>query len=80
MTLQELQKHVLQLVIRDRIALIQSVLTSIQQETLPPVTLRSSPETLLKLEEWTQSLVGVIRLETEEPKDAYVDYLEEKYR
>ncbi len=67
MTLQELEKQVLELPISDRWRLVQYVLTSIQQETLSVI---SNPivEPLTKLDPWTQSLIGVIRLETENPQ------------
>ncbi|MGF1515741.1 MAG: type IV pilus assembly protein PilM [Elainellaceae cyanobacterium] len=35
---------------------------------------------LADLDPWTQSLIGVIQLDTEEPMESYVDHLEEKYR
>ena len=35
---------------------------------------------LTNLDPWTQSLIGVIQLNGEEPTESYVDYLEEKYR
>lgn len=79
MTLQELQDQALQLSISDRWHLVQSLLSSIQQETgvfSPPTpTLNSSAN----LDPWTQSLIGVIQLNTEDSTDIYVDYLEEKY-
>jgi hypothetical protein len=43
----------------------------------------SSPTTdvnsLVGLNPWTQSLIGVIQPGIEEPTESYVDYLEEKY-
>jgi hypothetical protein len=78
MTLQELQNQALQLPIGDRWRLVQSLLSSIQQETLvlsPPPTVNS----LAELNPWTQSLIGVIQLSAEELTEPYVDYLEEKY-
>ncbi|UBF28227.1 hypothetical protein K9N68_10285 [Kovacikia minuta CCNUW1] len=79
MTLQEIQNQALQLPVGDRWRLVQSLLSSIQQETLllsPPTTKVNS---LAELNPWTQSLIGVIQLGTEEPTESYVDYLEEKY-
>ncbi|MBL1179144.1 MAG: hypothetical protein FWK01_29470 [Pantanalinema sp. GBBB05] len=65
--------------IGDRWRLVQLLLSSIQQETLvlspPPTTVNSFAE----LNPWTQSLIGVVQLATEEPTESYVDYLEEKY-
>ncbi len=108
--LQELQEQVLELPIKERWTLVQTVLASIQQETLssipPQPTLEtlsepdpsgsqvrgirvdtlysvrppiSTLETLSELDPWTQSLIGVIRLESENPEESYVNYLEEKY-
>ncbi|MEH1935144.1 MAG: hypothetical protein V7L14_15905 [Nostoc sp.] len=79
LTLLELQKQVLQLPIKERWHLVQSVLTSIQQETLSSIPLSPTVETLTKLDPWTQSLIGVIQLVQENPTETYVDYLEEKY-
>jgi len=78
MTLHEIQNQALQLPISDRWRLVQSLLSSIQQETLalsPPTTMDS----FVELNPWTQSLMGVVQLGTEEPTESYVDYLEEKY-
>lgn len=79
MTWQELQNQALQLPISDRWHLVQSLLSSIQQETLvfsPPTP---STNSLTGLDPWTQSLIGIIQLETEELTESYVDYLKEKY-
>jgi hypothetical protein len=79
MMLKELQDQALQLPIGDRWRLVQSLLSSIQQETLvfnPPTT---NVNSLTGLNSWTQSLVGVVQLGIEEPTESYVDYLEEKY-
>lgn len=79
LTLSELQKQVLQLPIKERWHLVQSVLASIQQETLSSIPLSPTVETLTDLDSWTQSLIGVIQLGEENPTENYVDYLEEKY-
>ncbi|NJL23229.1 MAG: hypothetical protein HC895_24245 [Leptolyngbyaceae cyanobacterium SM1_3_5] len=79
MTLQELQNQVLQLSIRDRWQLVQSVLTSIQQETLSSAVAKSSANLTSALDPWTQSLIGVIQLNAEDSAKSYEDYLEEKY-
>jgi hypothetical protein len=79
MTLLELQNQALQLPISDRWRLVQSLLSSIQQETLvfsPPTPNANS---VASLTPWTQSLIGVIQVSEEDPTDAYGDYLEEKY-
>jgi hypothetical protein len=60
MTLQELQSQILQLPISDRWRLVQSVLTSIQQETLLPTSSSPTAESIIGLDPWTQSLVGDI--------------------
>jgi len=79
MTLQEIQNQALQLPVGDRWRLVQSLLSSIQQETLvlspPTITVNSFAE----LNPWTQSLIGVVQLGTEETTESYVGYLEEKY-
>jgi len=36
-------------------------------------------DSFVELNPWTQSLMGVVQLGTEEPTESYVDYLEEKY-
>ncbi len=80
MTLQELQNQALQLPISDRWRLVQWLLSSIQQETQALKPQRTNVNSLPELNFWTQSLIGVIQLSTEEPTASYVDYLEEKYR
>jgi hypothetical protein len=80
MTLQELQNQALHLPISDRWRLVQSVLTSIQQETRSSISPKPSLQTSIKLDPWTQSLIGVIQLDSEDFTESYVDYLEEKYR
>jgi hypothetical protein len=79
MTLQELQNQALHLPIGDRWRLVQSLLSSIQQETLVPSPPTVEEISLANLDPWTQSLIGVIQLNVEESTDPYVDYLEEKY-
>lgn len=79
MMLPELQKQALQLPISDRWRLVQSLLISIQQETLQSVSPSLTVKPLTDLDPWTQSLIGVIQLGTENPTAPYVDYLEEKY-
>ncbi|HAN75245.1 MAG TPA: hypothetical protein DCQ63_13890 [Planktothrix sp. UBA8402] len=79
MTLQELQNQALQLPISDRWQLVQSVLTSIQQETLLSISPTSSVEFIADLDPWTQSLMGVIKLNADDSIESYIDYLEEKY-
>lgn len=73
-----MQEQVLKLPIRERWHLVQTVLASIQQETLSSTT-QPTLETLSELDPWTQSLIGVISLESDNTKESYIDYLEEKY-
>ena len=65
MTLQEMQNQALQMSIGDRWRLVQTLLGSIQQETSslnpPAPNVNSVPN----LDPWTQSLMGVIQLDTE---------------
>lgn len=81
MTLQELQQQILQLPLQDRWNLVQSLLASIQQETASNIS--TSPDLdeqfLANLDPWTQSLVGVVQLDTDDSTDTYINYLEEKY-
>ncbi len=79
MKLRELQKQALQLPIGDRWLLVQSVLNSIQQETLSSISPKLNVQPLIDLDPWTQSLIGVIQLDSEDSTESYVDYLEEKY-
>lgn len=80
MTLQDLQHQALQLPIGDRWRLVNSLLSSIQQETRANDAPTANENGLTDLDPWTQSLVGVIQLDTDNPTESYVDYLEEKYR
>ena len=80
MTLQDVQDQALQLSIRERWRLVQSLLRSIQQETLAFSPSSANTSSSIGLDPWTQSLVGVIELGIQDPTEPYVDYLEEKYR
>lgn len=81
MTLQELQNQALQLPISDRWRLVQSLLNSIQSETLAVNSPKRDANSFKNLNSWTRSLIGVIHLSEEISSDSasYVDYLEEKY-
>ncbi len=79
MTLQELQKQALQLPISDRWRLVQSVLTSIEKETLSSISPNSTTQPLTNLHPWTQSLIASIQLHTDSLTESYGDYLENKY-
>lgn len=79
MTLQELQKQALQLPISDRQFLAESLLSSIQQEAHSFNISVAVANAFAHLDPWTQSLIGIVQLHTEDLIDVYVDYLEEKY-
>lgn len=65
MTLQDIHNQALQLSIGERWRLVQSLLRSIQQETLAFSLPLSDTNSLAGLEPWTQSLVGVIELDAQ---------------
>ncbi len=79
MTLHELQDRALQLPVSDRWRLVQSLLNSIQQETLLASPANPSIASFADLDSWTQSLIGAISLSAEDPTESYVEYLEQKY-
>jgi hypothetical protein len=79
MTLQELQKQALQLPVSDRWRLVQSVLASIEKETLLSISPNTTIQPLTNLDPWIQSLIGSVQLPTDYLTESYVDYLEEKY-
>ena len=66
--LQELQEQVLELPIKERWTLVQTLLVSIQQETLSSIPPQPTLETLSELDPWTQSLIGVISLDSQNPE------------
>ncbi len=86
-SLSKLEQEILQLSIEHRWRLVHSILTSIHQETTinqPSHSLiPTGAKTLAKIDPWTESLVGVIELdsenETEDLNEVYINYLEEKY-
>jgi hypothetical protein len=65
--------------ITDRWRLVQSLLSSIQKETSSNNVSVTGRDLIPEIDPWTQSLVGVIQLGAEDPTEAYVDYLVEKY-
>ena len=79
MTLHELQDRALQLPVSDRWRLVQSLLSSIQKETLLASPANQSIDSFADLDSWTQSLIGAISLSAGDLTDSYVEYLEEKY-
>lgn len=70
MTLQEIQNQALQLSVSERWRLVQSLLSSIQQETLVFSHPTTDVNFLADLNPWTQSLIGVVQLVTEEPTES----------
>jgi hypothetical protein len=79
MKLKEIQNQASQLSINDRWLLVRSLLSSIQQETSLSNPQTLNQDSLAGLDSWTQSLIGVIQMKTENQTELYVDYLEEKY-
>ncbi len=80
MSLKEIEKQALKLPISDRRKLIQSLLTSIEEDTQTSNSSITKAELMTdKLDPWTQSLIGVIQLKEEDLQESYIDYLEEKY-
>jgi hypothetical protein len=57
---------------------IQSMVTE-KEETPSYIPPHPTLESLSELDPWTQNLIGVIRLESENPQESYVNYLQEKY-
>lgn len=80
MNRQELEQKALQLPLRDRWILVQSLLNSLEKETLNLAGSKTVEESIAELDPWTQSLMGIVNLDSLDPIDSYVDYLEEKYR
>lgn len=73
MTLQELQKQILQLPTSDRWQLVQTILESLKRETLPML----KPRNLSRLRGIAKSSVAADRTD---PKEDYATYLTEKYK
>jgi hypothetical protein len=76
MTPQDVKIQALQLPISDRWRLVQTLLGSIQQETSSLNPPQPDISWASNLDQWTQSLMGVIHLDTENLPESYVDYLE----
>ena len=80
MSLKEIEKQALKLPMSDRKKLIQSLLTSIEEDTQASSSTITKAELMAdKLDPWTQSLIGVIELKEEDTQESYVDNLEKKY-
>ena len=73
MTLQELQKEILQLPTSDRWQLVQTILESLKRETLPMLKRRN----LSRLRGIAKSSVAAYRTDSRED---YATYLTEKYK
>lgn len=65
MTLQEMQNQAMQLSIGDSWRLVQALLGSIQQEISSLNPPQQNLNLASNLDPWTQSLMGVIQLDTE---------------
>jgi hypothetical protein len=65
MTLQEMQNQAMWLSIGDRRRLVQTLLDSIQQETSSLNPPQPNFNLASNLDPWTQSLMGIIQLDTE---------------
>ncbi|MEO0377488.1 MAG: hypothetical protein AAF329_23375 [Cyanobacteria bacterium P01_A01_bin.17] len=79
MTFHELQSQALQLTTDQRWHLVQSLLSSLQKEASASSPSKSTTDSSDQLTPWTQSLVGVINLDSTDSTSAYTDYLTEKY-
>jgi hypothetical protein len=79
MNWQELQQQSLQLSVEYRWHLLQSILTSIRQETFISNISSSNTKNQDEFEPWTQILIGAIHSNGENFTESYIDYLEEKY-
>ncbi|MFB2982379.1 hypothetical protein [Microseira sp. BLCC-F43] len=73
MTLQELQKEILQLPTSDRWQLVQTILESLKRETLPMLKQRN----LSRLRGIAKSSVVA---DNTDPQEDYATYLTEKYK
>lgn len=84
MTLQDIQQQALQLPNTDKWELVKALLDDLQQQSDQPLEPSPSPlppEIANQLTPWVKKLMGIIQLkESEDPKELYIDYLEEKYR
>ena len=87
MTLQELQQQIINLTVHDRLQLVQVLIASIQQDTesvqaSSPAQTQVEPTVdadLANLHPWTKSFIGILPQPLDNYRDAYIDYLEEKY-
>lgn len=84
MTLQDIEKQALQLSNTHKWALVKTLLNDLQQQTDQHIDETSSsllsPEIANKLSPWVKKLMGIVQLEEDEdPRELYIDYLENKY-
>ncbi|HLO86596.1 MAG TPA: hypothetical protein VK203_16575 [Nostocaceae cyanobacterium] len=49
-----------------------------KEAKLSSISPKSTLETVSEVDTWTPSLIGVIRLDSENTEESYVNYLEEK--
>lgn len=61
---QELEKQALQLPLRDRWTLVQSLLNSLETETVNLPSTQTVEESIRNLDSWTQSLIGIVNLDS----------------
>ncbi|MBD2188328.1 hypothetical protein [Pseudanabaena mucicola] len=77
MNAKSLQAQALKLPLPERWQLVQSLLTSIQQETQNFADNQTSTDVT---NFWISKLVGVIQPPETDSKEQYINYLEEKYQ
>ncbi|WP_414543367.1 hypothetical protein [Nostoc sp. CCY0012] len=68
-----------QILLLDFIQLLKKRYPPTQLENHTSISPHETLEYLSELDPWTQSLIGAIRLESQNPEESYVNYLEEKY-
>jgi hypothetical protein len=68
-----------QTLLLDFIQLLKKRYPQTELENHTSISPHQTLESLSELDPWTQSLIGVIRLESQNPEESYVNYLEEKY-
>ncbi len=68
-----------QTLLLDFIQLLKKRYPQTELENNTSISPLQSLESLSELDPWTQSLIGVIPLESQNPEEIYVNYLEEKY-
>jgi hypothetical protein len=83
MTLQDIRNQARRLPDADKWQLVRMLLDELQQQNPPTSEAISpviAPETPENLSPWIKKLIGIAHLEPQEdPKELYINYLEEKY-